>query len=150
GTQLPGTSKYKGNLTARYEFDLYGMTAHFQASTEYQSSQWSDLRTIAADPFCTPDNIPPGGSCGRLDGLGPVLDPIRGLLGHQHGFMQLDLATGLRTDAWSLEVFVKNVTDTRGDLYRFSECSTQVCGHQTYQVPIQPRTIGIRFGQRFD
>jgi iron complex outermembrane receptor protein len=135
GTQLPGTSRYKGNMTARYEFDVYGMTAHLQAAVEYQSSQWSDLRTRAADPLMF--NPPLG-------------DPIRALLGHQHGFTQLDLATGLRSDVWSLEFFVKNVTDTRGDLYRFSECATQVCGHEHYQVPIEPRLIGIRFGQRFD
>jgi len=145
GTQLPGTSKYKANLTARYEWDVYGLTAHLQGAVEYQSSQWSDLRTIAADPLCTPDNI---GSCG-VDGQGTT-ENIRTLLGHQHGFTQLDLATGLQGDTWSAEFFVKNVTDTRGDLYRFAECTTQVCGHEHYQVPIQPRLFGIRFGQKFD
>jgi outer membrane receptor protein involved in Fe transport len=147
GTQLPGTSKYKGNLTARYEFDLYGLTAHLQGAVEYQSSQWSDLRTISADPLCIPTSPPlvPAPSCP----VGPI-DPIRALLGHQHGFTQLDLSTGVRTDTWSAEFFVKNVTDTRGDLYRFTECTTQVCGHEPYIVPTQPRLIGIRFGQRFD
>lgn len=133
GTQLPGTSKYKGNVTARYEFDVYGLTAHLQGSVEYQSSQWSDLRTSAADPLFTSQ-----------------LDPVRALLGHQHAFAQLDLSTGLTTDAWSAEFFVKNVTDTRGDLYRFSECATQVCAHEKYIVPITPRMFGIRFGQKFD
>jgi hypothetical protein len=105
----------------------------------------SDLRTIAADPLCTPANI---AACG-VDGQGTT-EKIRMLLGHQHSFTQLDLSTGVRSDTWTAEFFVKNVTDTRGDLYRFAECTTQVCGNEHYQVPIVPRMFGIRFGQRFD
>jgi len=60
------------------------------------------------------------------------------------------LSTGIERDTWSLEFFIKNVTDTTGDLYRFTECATQVCGHETYIVPLTPRQFGLRYSQKFD
>ena len=126
-------------MTARYEFNADGFLAHVQGAFAYQSSQWSDLRDTAQDPLF-PQTVQ------------TTPDPIRALLGHQHGFATLDISIGLQdpTSNWSLELYANNITDARGDLYRFGECSTQVCGHETYIVPTTPRLFGIRFGQKFD
>jgi iron complex outermembrane recepter protein len=137
GQQLPGSSRYKFNMEGRYQVQIGDFLTHFQATLAYQSSEWPDLRNAAPDPLI-PD--PPK----------PVLDPIRPLLGKQHGFTTIDLSSGVERDAWSLEFFIKNITDTRGDLYRFTECATQVCGNETYRVPITPRLFGLRYSQKFD
>jgi iron complex outermembrane receptor protein len=137
---LPGTSKYKANATARYEFNIEEFLTHFQASLEYQSSQWSDLRTVAGDTLF----LMPGDPL-----LSAQVDPVRSILGKNPSFTVIDFSTGIQNEAWSLEFFVKNAFDTRAQLYRYAECTTQVCGHNPYIVTNTPRTFGIRFGQKF-
>ena len=54
------------------------------------------------------------------------------------------------TPHMTAELFVTNAFDKRAVLDRFAECDAQKCGTQAiYDVPNQPRTIGVRFGQRF-
>ena len=120
GSQLPVTPKFKANATARYEFDLGMMRAHFQGSVVGQSSSWADLRTIE-----------------------------RGILGQQKGYATLDLTTGIAQNNWTLELSLLNATDTRADIYRYAECATQVCGPETYVVTNRPRTVAVKFGQKF-
>ncbi len=133
GTQLPITPKYKANITARYEFNAWDMNAHLQASGVYQSSSWPDLRVAAPDPINPP----------------PPVDPIRSAIGKQPGFGTVDFSFGLEKNNWSLELSLTNAFDTRGQLYRFAECTTQVCSRQPYIVTDRPRTIGLTFGQKF-
>jgi len=134
GQQLPGSSKYKFNLTGRYQWHTFAdLLAHVQASMVYQSSEWPDLRNGAPDPL-----------------IGGQFDPVRSLLGKQSGFTILNLSTGVERDNWSLEFFIKNVTDTTGDLYKFTECATQVCGHEPYIVPVTPRMFGLQYSMKFD
>jgi hypothetical protein len=58
-------------------------------------------------------------------------------------------------ESWTAELFVDNVFDERADLFRFSQCDEAVCaanaglGGSTYVATNQPRTIGVRFGQKF-
>ena len=119
GTQLPGTSKFKGNLVARYEFGVAGFEANTQAAFVYQSAEWDDMRIAQ-----------------------------RTTLGQQPAFGALDLSFGLGKDRWKLNLFVENVLDRRGQLYRFTQCNS--CSIvANYVVPLQPRTVGLRFGQTF-
>jgi iron complex outermembrane recepter protein len=134
GTQLPITPKYKGNVTARYDFMVAGFAAHLQGAMNAQSSTWSDLRTSAPFPASAPANTV------------NTFVPIRQ---DQPGYGNFDLSTGIQTDRWSLELFVENVFDQHEQVYRYAECVTQVCGSETYVVPSRPRLIGIKFGQNF-
>ncbi len=119
GTQLPGTSKFKGNVVARYEFPLAGYDAHTQAAFIYQSTEWDDLRVAQ-----------------RQD------------LGAQPSFGTMDLSFGLAKDNWTTDFFLDNAFDKRGQLYRFAQCGS--CSFvANYVVPTQPRTVGLRFGQKF-
>jgi hypothetical protein len=43
---------------------------------------------------------------------------------------------------------VTNVADRRAELSRFAQ-SNPVTDNQPYVIPAQPRTIAIKFGQRF-
>jgi outer membrane receptor protein involved in Fe transport len=119
GTQLPGTSKVKGNLTARYDFPLAGWQAYGQASYVYQSSQWADLRLEQ-----------------------------RGEIGEQPAFSLLNLSLGLGRDTYGLDLFITNVFDERGQSFRFTQCGS--CSPiNNYVVPTQPRTIALRWSQKF-
>jgi iron complex outermembrane receptor protein len=119
GTELPVTPKVKANATARYQFPLGGFDAHVQLSALYQGESWATL---------------------------PIID--RNILGKQKGFSSGDFSFGVDRDTWGAELSVINVFDTRGQLYRSSQCTPQVCG-TPYIRPTQPRTISISFGQKF-
>jgi iron complex outermembrane recepter protein len=48
GTELPVSPKFKGNLTARYEFPLGSFDAHLQGALVYAGKRWADLRKSSA------------------------------------------------------------------------------------------------------
>ncbi len=120
GTQLPITSKLKANATARYEWNVGPYRAHVQGAVVYQDASWTDL---------------------RID--------ERNIIGRLPAYTTADFTAGVARGNWTLEAYLKNATDERGEVTRFAECATSVCGPQTYIVPIRPRLVGIRFGQTF-
>lgn len=121
GTQLPITPKWKADLTARYEWQTaYDLKAHVQGALVYEGERWADLRVLE-----------------------------RGILGRLPSYTAMDFTAGVERSNWRLEAYIKNAFDERGEESRYAECATQVCGPQTYIVPIKPRLIGIRFGQTF-
>ena len=121
GQSLPVTPAFKGNFVARYSFPLGDdWQAHVQGAAVYQSSSWADLRSAE-----------------------------RQILGRQKAYGSFDVATGIERNGLTIELFGKNIFDRRGQVYRSSECAASVCGAETYVVPILPREIGIRVGQKF-
>jgi outer membrane receptor protein involved in Fe transport len=120
GQQLPITPYFKGNATARYEFDVTDWHAHLQGSVVYNGSSWNDLRTTE-----------------------------RNDTGRDPAYTVVNLAAGVARDNWELELSLDNAFDKRAQLYRFSECTPTVCGPQTYILPNRPRTISLSFGQKF-
>ena len=130
-TQMPVSPKYKGNITGRYQWNIGDFLAHVQASLSGQGSSWPDLRIEEPNPVTG------------------VETPIRSALGKQPGYMTVDFAAGVEEDNWHVELFIENAFDSYGDLFTYAECTTQVCEHEPYISPITPRTIGIKFGQKF-
>ncbi|WP_421736767.1 TonB-dependent receptor [Caulobacter sp.] len=120
GTALPVTPKFKANLTARYEFDIGPYESFVQASMVNQTGNWTDLRLKE-----------------------------RAIIGRQAGYTLVDLSGGFTRDDWSASVYVKNLADKRASLNRYAECAESVCGAQTYIVPNQPRTVGVKVGRKF-
>ena len=127
GQQLPYTPSFKGNLTARFTFDLAGWDGHFQVSGLYQNQNGIGLRK------------------GDLIFLTPI-----------PGFASADFSLGAERGNLSLEMFVKNAFDTRGGLNRSTPCTVAVCAQSypgvpaaLYIVPIQPLTVGVKVGQKF-
>jgi iron complex outermembrane recepter protein len=119
GTQLPATSKVKGNFVARYTFPLAGFNAHAQAAYIFQSEQWADLRIQQ-----------------RQD------------LGQQRAYGMADVTFGISEDKSSWELFVTNLFDSRADGYRFTQCnSCSIVAN--YAAPIQPRTVGLTYSRKF-
>lgn len=122
GTQLPGSPRVKGSLSARQTVPLRAnLNAHLQASWSYHGSAWSDLRLVQ-----------------------------RGILGQRGGYGVLNLAAGLDLGHLSAELFAANVLDRRGQVTRYTECGAQACApYGLYAIPVTPRTIGLRFSQDF-
>jgi iron complex outermembrane receptor protein len=119
GRALPVTPKFQGNMTARYEWDAGEMRAHAQSSLVYKGSSWPDLRTSDRD-----------------------------VIGKLPSYTTVDLTAGVAQGSWRIEAYVKNVFDENGQIDRFVACASSVCS-RVYVNPIQPRTIGLRFGQNF-
>jgi hypothetical protein len=117
---LPITAEFKGNLVGRYTFPLGGFDAYAQGSLAYEGSRTSDLDIDDAAEF---GEIP------------------------SNTF--LDLAFGLGTEKYTIELFVANATDEDAPLFFDAECAPSVCGGQAYGVIPRPMTFGIRFRQDF-
>lgn len=129
GTRLPVTPRLKSSMTARYAFDMGGGRAYFQAVGAYQGSAASDLRTAIIEA-----------------GTGNTINPAA-LQGRLASFFTAGLSVGAEWDALSLDLFVTNLFDERGQLARFQQCGS--CGQRPYIVSNTPRTIGLRAGLKF-
>jgi iron complex outermembrane recepter protein len=76
------------------------------------------------------------------------------VLGDQDGYTVVDLSFGVEKGDWAAEVFVDNAFDSKAVLYRYSECDVNICsnadfGGITYGVGLRPRTVGLKFSQKF-
>ena len=132
GTRLPVTPQFKGNLMARYDFAVGGWNAHLQGVVAYVGSRWPDLRTTLPQDDA------------------PSVPGQRYILGESVAFTVVDFTLGAERDSYSIELFVNNAFDERGQLDRWAQCDAAICGYQgTYITPTMPRAIGLRFGQRF-
>lgn len=130
GTRLPVTPKFKGTLTARYNFDIGSLQAYVQGAGVHVGERTSDLRILE-----------------------------RGILGNLPSYSMFDFSAGIARDNWALDFFVDNAFDKRGQISRFTECAEAVCGApgvvpqypdgQVYVVPTHPRMVGVRFSQKF-
>lgn len=120
GQQLPITPRFKADATARYEFELANFNAHLQAALAYQGSSWTDLRTFERD-----------------------------VIGKQPAYTVANFAAGIGEDNWTVELSLDNAFDERAQQYRYSECTPGVCGPEVYVIPNRPRTVALRFGQKF-
>jgi outer membrane receptor protein involved in Fe transport len=141
GTALPVTPKFKATLTARYEWEVGPFKAHLQGDVSGQTFSWADLRLGAPDPVL----------CDLSGSTIPVcaFKPVRSALGKQRGYAITNFTTGLDRGAWWVELSLLNAFDTRADLFRYAECTPQVCGSEPYINTNRPRTIALKIGQRF-
>lgn len=130
GSQLPVTPKFKGNLVARYSWDVGDNEAFVQGAVVHVGKRRSDLRSLE-----------------------------NSLVGDLPAYTTLDLSGGYKWSSFSVDLYINNVFDKRADLYKYTECAEAVCAAhgvvpqypngQVYTVTNQPRTIGIRFTQDF-
>jgi outer membrane receptor protein involved in Fe transport len=125
GTRLPATPDFKGNLTARYTWDVGDYEAYFQGAATHVGDRRSDLRNVESQ-----------------------------ILGDMPSYTFLDLSAGVRKNGWAWDFYVKNVLNETAEQWRFTQCAEAVCGAdvlpdehpggQVYTVPSRPRTFGIR------
>ena len=120
GSRLPVTPHLKADLTARQEFRMMSWDSYWQISMVHQGSAPQDIRTFEG-----------------------------GIIGELPAYTSFDLSAGIEFPLFNLDFFIRNATDERGELYRYTECQIAVCGAQYYIAPIQPRTFAVRASRQF-
>jgi outer membrane receptor protein involved in Fe transport len=120
GTRLPGVPQVKANATARYRFNVNGYESFAQLAGVYQGSTTFSLEA-----------------------------PKNALVGDTPAYESFDFSIGMAKNRWTLEAYVNNLTDKRGELARTSECAAASCNSNYRIVPIMPLNFGLKFGQRF-
>lgn len=127
GTKLPLTPSFKGSVIGRYEFDTGSWRSHVQASAAYTGDRTATL---------------------------PTADSAK--LGIKPSYTQIDASIGASRANTTVELYLRNLNDVRGEQSRSAQCNINYCGPsnfdpvgEIYRVYNQPRTIGVRFGQRF-
>jgi outer membrane receptor protein involved in Fe transport len=134
GTRLPVTPKIKSNVTGRYSFSVAGYESFAQGTVSYQGSAPATL-----------------------------IPSERAYLVDQRAYAIADFSAGIDNGGWTLSLFLNNAFDKRADEYRFAQCpifqpgtggsapfsAVLVCGSKTYIQTNMPRTVGIKFGQKF-
>lgn len=120
GTPLPVTAEFKGNIAARYHFDIGSFESYVQGVLSYEGERGSDMDQSAND-----------------------------IRGNVPAYTILDLSAGIGRDSWAVDLFIKNATNEDAPLYYTSQCTAETCGSQNYGVRVRPTTIGLKFSQRF-
>jgi outer membrane receptor protein involved in Fe transport len=120
GTNMPVTPRFKGNVVARYNMDEFmGWKPYTQLSYVYQNKTTSVLLK------------------NEVQNIG--IQPAYGLM---------DLAAGAHMNGTQVQVVITNLLDRRAELTRFVQ-TNPVNDNQPYIIPAQPRTIYLKFGQKF-
>jgi len=130
GTRLPLTARWKANSRLRYEWQLMTDTrAHVQGSMTYEGKRSRDLR-----------------------------DFENSIYRKMNSYSLFDASAGVDRGPWSLDLYVKNLFDKRGQITKGIQCVESVCGDpfggtaigpKIYTTVTRPRTIGIRVGRKF-
>ena len=129
-TRLPLTAKWKANSRLRYEWGLgSAMRAHVQGVVTYESRRRRDLR-----------------------------DFENSIYGNMKAYTLVDASAGIDREPWSVQLFVKNLFDARGQIAKGIQCVEAVCGDpfggtaigpKIYTTVTRPRMIGLRVGHKF-
>lgn len=126
GTRLPVTPEWKGNLIARWNFPMGSFDSFVQGAAVYNGEAWSDLR-----------------------------DGDREVMGKQDAYTIVDFAAGLGRGSWRAELYLDNAFDERAELFATTQAAilgpegNPLSGNRQYIFTNQPRTLGLRFSQRF-
>jgi iron complex outermembrane receptor protein len=124
GDRLPYSPRWSGSIEATQEFPFVaGSTGSVGGAVTYQGSRLGELTCIA----------------GGCPAPGPV---ARGVL---PSYTRIDLRAGAKWDAWSVSVYLNNVTDKRGILTG-GPGAFNVNGYSY----IQPRTFGVTLARKWD
>jgi iron complex outermembrane recepter protein len=120
GTRLPNSSKWSGSVSAEQDLPLTGDINGFaSAKVAYTGDRLAAFQNTAdVSRFVMPS------------------------------YVTVDLQLGAKTDRWSTNLFVRNLTDRRGFLD--ANALNSVTGAGGYYVAvIQPRTIGLSITTKF-
>jgi len=116
GSPLANAPPFQGNIRARYEVPFNDYTFHLQAAAQHTDHSYADVITQGA--LQPPDYE-----------LAP--------------YTTYDAAAGVAKDAWEVEFYGQNLTDTRAQLFISSGS----------YVPLttinRPRVMGLRFSYKF-
>ena len=121
GSPLAQSPPFQGNLRARYEWSIDEYQAFVQLGAAHQAHSLS------------------------LTGNAPSIAPTGSITQafDQPAFTTYDGALGVSKDAWNVQVYGQNLTDTRGLTFISSSQAVET------QSVIRPRVVGVKFGYKF-
>lgn len=122
GTRMPGIPLHKVNGIGRYQFELGRYDSFVQGTVVYQSGTTYSLENTAA------------------------------FVGETPAFGTFNLSAGIGLNSWTLEAYIDNLFDERGQLGRNSECNDSplhYCLLNYHVYPVAPMQFGLKFAQRF-
>jgi iron complex outermembrane receptor protein len=119
GSPLAGAPGFQGDIRARYEFPFNGHDAFAQIAAVHQSHSLATTYQLSLD----------------LQGNSIAYD--------LPAFTTYDAAVGVGKDAWLVQVYGENLTDTRAELY-----ANYAQWYKAVTVS-RPRTVGLRFSYKF-
>jgi iron complex outermembrane recepter protein len=119
GTPLAAAPPFQGNVRFRYELAVEGYDAFAQVGVVHQAHSFTTTDRLTLDPLGNPVdyNLPP--------------------------FTTYDASLGVGRDAWVVQLYGQNLTDTRARLYE---------NYRQWYPAItvnRPRTIGLRIHYSF-
>jgi hypothetical protein len=118
GDRLPNSPKVAAAITSRYAFELAARSAFVGLNAIYQG----DRNTSFANSPLSPNYVLPS-------------------------YVQADLSAGINLGRFDIGLYVRNVTDKRGQLG--GDTSETLSVNRTYIRVIDPRTIGINLSAAF-
>jgi outer membrane receptor protein involved in Fe transport len=118
GSPLAGAPPFQGNIRARYELSFNGYEGFAQIDAVHQSHSLATTNQLSD----------PQGNSTAYD---------------LPAFTTYDGALGVGKDAWLVQIYAENLTDTRAELY-----ANYAQWYKAITVS-RPRTIGLRFGYKF-
>ncbi len=118
--ELPVTPEFKANVTARYEYKLFGLDAYSQGTLVLSSDAGIELRETEA-----------------------------AIIGRLPSYELIDLSSGFEAGTFKVDFYLHNILDERAIVGRSTECAITVCGGLPYDTPVQPRTMGLKVGKSF-
>jgi iron complex outermembrane receptor protein len=119
GSPLAGAPPFQGDIRARYELALNGYAPFAQIDAVHQSHSLAETNNLLLD----------------LQGNSTAYD--------LPAFTTYDGALGVGKDAWLVQIYGENLTDTRAQLY-----ANYWQWYKAITVS-RPRTIGLRFSYKF-
>jgi hypothetical protein len=69
--------------------------------------------------------------------------------GDEAGFTTYDFSAGTAAGSWSVEAFIENAFDERGQLGRNVQCVVGDCYALARIYPAKPQFFGLKFAQKF-
>lgn len=116
GRALPRVPKFKANISTRYSFQVQDFNGYVQAYWVHTGGSWNTLVGSSQE----------------------VRDRKR-----QHSYHILNAAVGIERGNWGAELFVRNLTDERAEVFKNS------FSWDSRITTNRPRTIGLRWRQAF-
>ncbi len=126
GTPMPYVPEWQLTGIWRTNFEIGSMPGFFQAAASYTGQRWNDLDTL---------NVP---ARKQMD-----------------AYSLVNLSTGIEKDNWKLSLYVNNLFDERAEIdisdpgYGGISNLQRPPGHVWTTLTNRPRSMGIRFSQRF-
>ncbi len=121
GSPLPNVPDFKGNIVARYNFNIGDMGAYAQIAYSYTGSSRSSIRPATVDRRFPGDN---------------TNYP-------QDAFSIANLRAGIDKESWGVDLFVNNLTDESADYFVHPR------NYEPTVVTNRPRSYGAKVWMRF-